>query len=224
MSEGSHKFNLIEATVIVCIFLLLGGVVVIVLPGLVGRGTRTPSLAMQSNTQARGIHQSLVMYAQGNGGHYPGFDSSGNLVDASVEYRYQQLLDGMYFTGEYMISPVDSRVEWLGGPVSSSNYSYAMLDVNAKGERAQEWRETLNQFAPVLSDRNSGPEFGGTIASVHTNTLGDWQGSVAWNDNHVRFEVTHLVDTIYGAGASNIGDNLFEEAGGDDAYMIFSGD
>jgi hypothetical protein len=52
---------------------------------------------------------------------------------------------------------------------------------------------------------------------------GGWRGSVAWNDNHVKFSTTHKLDTQYGTAAALKDDNLFEAAGTDAAYMIYSG-
>ena len=71
--------------------LLAVTVIGLILPSL-GAARRT-ARQMQSNTQLRGLHQSMVMYSQQNDGRYPD--------DMGV------LLDGNYFTPEYAISPRD---------------------------------------------------------------------------------------------------------------------
>ncbi|MCC6680860.1 MAG: type II secretion system protein [Phycisphaeraceae bacterium] len=223
MTKGArmshHRgLTLIELLVIVAIVALFVG---ILLPAFLA--SRRTASCVQRNTQTRGIHQSMVMYAQGNGGYYPGLDDQGNIVDVTVENRYQILLDNQFFTGEYMISPVESRLEWTTGTVTSQNYSFALLKIDAGG-RYDEWKETLNSTAAVISDRNTGSDTQTNVSSIHTDP-GDWRGTVTWNDNHTTFETTHkLSDTQYGSGPVNKLDNLFEPAGDDDAYMIYSGD
>jgi len=165
------------------------------------------------------------MYAQSNDNYYPGFDATGAIVDATVEYRYQVLLDGNFFMGEYMISPAETKTEWTTGTVTSANYSFAMLDIDASGGRAEEWSQTDNTLAPVMSDRNTGTDAHANVDSIHGDVSpGDWRGRVAWNDNHVSFDITHELETQYGSsGTLNKLDNLFEAAGTDDAMMIHSG-
>ena len=158
----------------------------------------------------------------------------------TVEARYWILLRGDFFTPEYAISPSETSnvTEYndAGDPVNTpvefvlngtKNYSYAMLMFSAVGGgnlaidpnfagRAAEWKETMNTQSIVFSDRNVGT--GGAEAgsqSVHTNEVGDWTGSVLWNDNHVGFEQSQLFETKYGNGSLNDGttpDNLFLDA------------
>ena len=107
----------------------------ILLPAL-GAARRT-SRQMANNTQLRGIHQSLVTFAQsnkrgGNDGYFTGVDAKGNvhpngsLTGESGDgtepgARVWALLDGNYFTPEYTVNPADTHaVELLvpaGGPV-----------------------------------------------------------------------------------------------------------
>lgn len=220
MSSNS-RFTLIDTVVVVVVVIGIVGLLLPLLSVPRGHGHRP----MQSNTQVRGIHQSMVMYAQTNGNWFPGFDKYGDLINATVERRYEVLLEGNYFTGEYMISPSESKTEWTTGPVTTANYSFAMLDIDAPGQRAMEWQETLNTEAALMGDRNTGKDADAHVSSIHTDlNRGDWRGSLAWGDNHTAFSTTHLVDTKYGEGPSITGDNLFEDTSGDDAYMIYSGD
>lgn len=219
MSHRTHGFTLLELAIAVIIVVIA---VILLLPVL-GGSRQGPQ--MKSNMHVRAIQQSLVIFSQGNGQWYPGFDKHGTILDATVEGRYQIILNAAYFGGEYMISPRENKVTWTTGPVTSANYSFAMLDIDAGGGRAAEWRQTLNQHAVVLSDRNIGSDAHGNVDSLHQQKPGSWQGSVGWNDNHVRFESSHeLANTQYGAATPNPLDNLFEDAGGDDAYMIYTGD
>src|SRR5690606_18902402 len=131
----------------------------------------------------RGIHQGMVMYAQGNNSRFPGltgqnmlFPSDGFQVNdhtkdgAFPETRYRIMLDGNYFTGEYMISPSETKTEWTTGVVTTLNFSYAMLQISdgtgsvennllapdANAGRRAEWSETLNTEAAIMGDRNTG--------------------------------------------------------------------
>lgn len=186
---------------------------------------------MKNTTQVRGMTQSLMTYGGSNKGYYPGLNSKGEVIDVSVEHRFWVLLDGNYFSGDYAISPSEAKMAWTTGTVSSANYSFAMLkldgDVGKKltAGRGDEWRATGNPEAVVLSDRNAGSDAHSHVQSIHTTSPGTWHGSVARNNGSASFENTHLQDTRYGkAGPLNIDDNLFEAAGADDAYMIYTGD
>ena len=172
-----------------------------------------------------------------------------------VEARYYLLLDGNFFTGEYPISPVDAKTEWTSGQVFSSNYSYSMLKIDDVDQtsapdneqsdgRRREWQDTLNTQAVVMSDRNTGTDVDPTnnnddVMSIHTSKEGQWKGTVVWNDNHVTFESTHILETKYSGGEPVLhpttdepNDNLFnaDEDSSDptprdgfDAHMIHSG-
>ena len=122
-------------------------------------------------------------------------------------------------------------------PVGAAYADYAMqrisnvADTNVAWQNSSaktydsvaEWSETLNSQAPVMGDRNNGENAkanksnGGTItgdeakiSSVHTNLgKGVWKGSVAWNDNHVTFENSPILETKFGGNALQKGDNLF---------------
>ena len=183
---------------------------------------------MQNSSQPRGIHSGLVLFSQGNNGYYPGIDKDGNrMEDYSVEFRFQELLDDNYFTGEYLISPSETKTARESGTLTTANFSYAMLNLsNRNASRFNEWKDTSNDEAVVLSDRGvaHGTDY---IRSVHTKRqtgTHDWRGSVAFNDNHVTFEATHNnLTTVYGEGETQQtfeNDNLFDTTG---ASMVYSG-
>ncbi|MEM9250925.1 MAG: DUF4190 domain-containing protein [Planctomycetota bacterium] len=131
----------------------------IMLPAL-GAARRTAH-QMQNNTQVRGIHQSMVMYAQSNNGQFPGLDGAGNVtLDSATPYaggangghpaeRLEALLDGNYFTGEYAIAPTEpGLVPWQGGQVNEDNYSYAMLRIAHGNTGDLTWRKPAGEPQP----------------------------------------------------------------------------
>ena len=89
----------------------------------------------------------------------------------------------------------------LGSNVTSANFPYAMLMLGDGPDiRKNDWRATTNSQAPVITDRNTGSGAGKQAASVHDD--GMWTGSVAYNDNHVIFETTNLLNTSFSVGFS----------------------
>lgn len=185
--------------------------------------TRETARRMQSTTQLRGIHQGMAMYGHRNNDHYPGLDMQGDPVDLTVAGRIQILLDGRYFSPDYLISPFEEgKTPWASGAVTSDHYSYAVLSIADPGGRRHEWAETLNTDAAVLSDRNTGSVQRPTSLYTRTPTAG-WRGGVVWNDNHVGFEVTHVHQTQYGSHPANANDHLFEATTPHEALMIHEG-
>ena len=222
-SKRPCGYTLIELVATIVVLILLSLLVVVIFATAQSGKRITPPI-MQSNTQIRGIHQAMVMYSQSNRTKYPGIGEDGDIVDASVEYRFQELLEGNYFTGEYAISPAETKTVWTTGKVTSANYSYAMLDIDGEeGGRTYEWQDTINDEAVVMSDRNTGPDAAAKVQSLHSDEPGEWEGSVVYNDNHVRVESTHILPTKYGPAALNPADNLFASDSPDDALMIHSG-
>lgn len=237
MKNRRQGFTLIELLVVISIIALLIG---ILLPAL-GAARRT-ARQMQSNTQVRGIHQSMVMYAQSNNSKFPGLTGSGllypddsprldsGLAGGALETRYEIMLDGNFFTGEYMLSPSETKTEWTTNSVTSRNFSFAMLQLtdtnsssgagtapDANQGRRTEWSETLNTEATIMGDRNTGEGTTttagtGGLSSIHTDENGgDWRGSLAWGDNHTAFSTTHLLDTKFGSGPAISRDHLFDD-------------
>jgi len=218
----SHSFNIVSLAVAVLV------VVVAVCIGLVmsdWKNSRGHRRGRDYSSQLRGIHQGLVTFATSNKNRFPGLDAEGSTLDLSVEARYQILIDGDYFTPEYAISPseTDPLIQpWdEKSPVTARNYSYAMLQVPEEGGRRDEWGQTLNSQAIVISDRNTGSVANPT--SILTGRNKGWSGQVLWNDNHIGFENSHLFETKYGGGKLNPKDHLFVADGPDDALLIHTG-
>lgn len=205
--------------------------IAILLPAL--GAARRSARCHQNSTQPRGVHSGLVLYAQGNNSYYPGILPDGVTINPavglSVEGRIQKLIDENYFTIEYARSPSEPQ---------TGTTSYALLQVNVNPDgltvpdtgRNLEWRDTINTLAPVISDRavDNGSHFT-HIKSIHTTPAPgttDWRGSVAWNDNHVTFESSPILDTTYNK-TSHTDDHLFKNQTGDahtgsDAFMVYS--
>lgn len=190
---------------------------------------RTHPRIMYGNTQLRGIHQGLVIYANSNKNWFPGLNERCENAGITVEERYQLLIEGDFFTPEYAISPSETEgmTKWdpdAGQPITSRNYSFAMLQIpgDEDGRRA-EWSQTLNSQAIVISNRNT--KSVSQPRSIH-NEKGDqfWKGSVLWNDNHVEFASSGCVfETKYHGGGLNEADHLFLSESPFDAYLVHSG-
>ena len=237
--QKRHAFTLIELLVVISIIALLIG---ILLPAL-GAARRT-ARQMQNNTQVRGIQQACVMFSASNRNMYPGLDSKRKILKKNVGIlkvgikdktgadpaaRFLILLDGGYFTGEYAISPVDTKKEWTvkkngkEHEITTKMFSYAMMQIADESEPTKkydsnvvaEWKETLNTQCPILGDRNNGKDSKtkadkGKMSSLFTDKdSGEWKGSVAYNDNHVEFESSAELDTKCGKSELNKNDNLF---------------
>lgn len=185
----------------------------------------------ENMTQMRGIHAGMILFAQGNNGHYTGIMPDGKTINPNVgltaQGRVQQLIEGNYLSLEY----ARSRSE-----VQTGTTSYALLKIDAGSDgksilqsaRNSEWHDTMNDKAVVVSDRAilvTGTK--GRYHSIH-QTLGqddsNWRGSVTWNDNHVTFESTTLFATRYNETA-HAADDLFDTPSdsiqGDDAFMVW---
>ncbi|MEM9915403.1 MAG: hypothetical protein AAF911_10615 [Planctomycetota bacterium] len=197
--------------------------------------------SMQNQTQLRGIHMAFINFAQsnkkgGNDGYFPGLDPEGTVIDDSTRGRFELMLYGNYFTGDYIINPLENLTPWEGKPFGedpplfTEQHSYAMLRIHEpimdKGRR-DEWKETFSTTAFVLGDRNtSEPETPRSVWSEGTEHE-DWAGVITRNDNTVRFETSPTLDfTKFGNRPANEQDHLFiaETAEGSDTLLTFSMD
>lgn len=165
---------------------------------------------------------------------------SANVVGAHTGHRVAAMLNAALVTPEYFLSPADSTKTPAeeDTDITAANYSYAMLRTlddaggvatNLRLElAAEEWSETLNSQAVVLSDRNTGSDDDAAASSIWTDeNSGDWSGGVAKNDNSVGTEASQFIEqTRYGKEDLVTDDNLFADTGTHttaDAAMIFDG-
>ncbi|MFW6038947.1 MAG: DUF4190 domain-containing protein [bacterium] len=242
--RGMAMSGVVLGSVSLVVMLIIPLLIGILLPSL-GAARRT-ARSMQSNTQLRGIHQNMVVYAQGNKisgshGQYPGLMPDGEIAEAqwlnsemstltvplgmtgaAPEARYTLMFDANLMSAGYVISPLETKTLWQSGPLTTDNYSYSMLGIGVPGGRRDEWQETLNADALVLGDRNTGDDTQQRVSSVlTTRNSGEWRGGIAHNDNHVSTENDHVLQTRYGGHPLNRQDNLFEAAGAHDAELIY---
>lgn len=185
---------------------------------------------LQNSTQLRGIHQAMVTFAQSNGrpdglGWFPGVSPDGVIVDPTAAGRIKSLIDGDYFTSDYCINPLDRKRPWENGAFTTDHFSYALLRIGDKQRdrgRLQEWRETINSQAAVMSDRNTGDASRPRSLWTRNDPKAGWAGATAYNDNHLVFEPSAWIGpTKYGDGKANTKDHLFKAAGTHDAMMVF---
>ncbi len=177
---------------------------------------------------------------------WTGFSGDGDTIQA----RYWILFDGDFIVPDYAIAPretdplvteYDPGFGEIAAPVrwdaTVSHYSFAMLSIDGEpgsapdaDYRAEEWAYSYNSQAVVMSDRNLGTDATAGVQSNYATKPGEFRGSVLWNDGHVTFEETHILETRYGSGPVYVDadgeptDNLFLPQGDDDAYLIHRGD
>ncbi len=107
----------------------------------------------------------------------------------------------------------------IAASVTNRNFAYSLLAINWGGKRSDEWRDTGNSDAVVMSDRWIKDQTTGNFRSVHTDpgSGNDWKGSLCWNDNHVDYEPSETVDTVYSSEARKVivsDDNVFQKNNG----------
>lgn len=223
MMSKKRAFTLIELLVVISIIALLIG---ILLPTL--GAARKTALRMKSNARVRGILAACIQYSQSNQDNYPGLGKDLTTYSTDFDHagrRYQIMLDGQFFTAEYIVSPAETSKtpnSSLMSGTPTNHFSYAMLqigDSSTDAGRRNEWSATLNSEAPAIYDRETAAATGADARSIHSDT--DWRGSVAYNDNHTTFETNNLIsnETRFGNTASAAGlDDLFADEAATTGY------
>ena len=240
MMRKSRGFTLIELLVVIGIIALLIGILVPVLAG-----ARKIAQRMKGSAQLRGIQNAMVIYSDKNNNWFAGTNKNGKFVDHTYEVGdtnflndaptpsvvYWLLLKGAFITPDQLVSPLeDSREEYNVTDNSayadssfaaefdeSKKYSFAMLDIDSSNTLKRNWRNNSNGQIVVLCDRNTGDAE--EQASIHNAKK--WEGSVAWNDGHVKYEPDAIVATRYDPDDPQPVDHLFTDTNNEpDAVMV----
>jgi|GEM_PF-415363 len=165
------------------------------------------------------------------------WNSNGAQAGSRVQARFCLILEYDLIPPEYIVSPAEKRTfgkEWDGINTFSGNnkfHSYSLPQIQspggarAGGGRFVEWSDSASSQAVTISDRihNSPNNQGGPFDRFNLSTYesvwtakegGGWEGSVAFNDNHVIFSNTPEVDnTGYINIRNSQPDNLFVNGG-----------
>ena len=145
-----------------------------------------------------------------------------------VPARLALLAAGGYVTLDYLLSPAETNDDkTVYDPdvrvvFDIRNTSYALARIYSgptdfaqrPGGRAADWGDTLRSTAPIVSDR--GIVLGGAAAARNTNNVvtdlssiwtdtpaagqDNWEGGVGFNDGHVEFSGSHLLDGVQHTG------------------------
>jgi hypothetical protein len=117
----------------------------IMLPAL-GAARRTAN-QMKNSSQTRGVHQSMVIFAQNNNNYLPGLDAKGQLLfpnspemtaatgntlsGGSMSARYYILLNGSFIAGDMLINPQDVLPKWSNSTAlpTVDQFSYSLLRI-----------------------------------------------------------------------------------------------
>lgn len=127
--------------------------------------------------------------------------------------RYAEIIGSNFTTPEMLTSPLESKTAWQTGEMlSTDHFSFAMLRVNDGGVRVEDWSNTTNSQAVVLSDRNLAGIAGAGARSIHAPDGDAWRGHVVYNDNHVELETSNILSgTRYTGALEHRSDDLFAD-------------
>ncbi|QDU33296.1 hypothetical protein KS4_13420 [Poriferisphaera corsica] len=142
------------------------------------------------------------------------------------EVRFSELTQFNYVTSEYLIHPAEpfDKQPWKeGGPdFDYIHYSYALNELGwddglpAYKNVREEWSETLDARTPVISDRLY-KLVGGSVnqwnhdyyIGMYNDKPGSLEAGIVWNDGHVAFSNSPVVENTYIGRVTNTLDNIY---------------
>ena len=185
------------------------------------------------------------------------YTSGGAGAGAHVGVRFELMILSDLFPSEYTVSPAEAGDSVLRTGCAfigyedatvvnynSSFWSYALSQIatggtfEPAGSKYEEWNDTLNAQNVIVSDRllrldrnvnppETAPDSHRSLWSPD-NGGGDWGGSMTFNDGHVVFSPTSVIETRLGM-IDNETDNIFSKAWGagagpeDNVRMVYRG-
>jgi hypothetical protein len=201
----ARAFTRTDAAVVVAALIVLGTLLTIGFNKL-----KRAHLIAGDQSNMRGVHQSMVIYAQNNNTYFPGFDAHGKILPTtdplfssapgnslsggSMSARYYILVNRGFLDGRALLNSQEITPQAWKSPAAlptPDQFSFALLriapssqstDITPHTARANEWRDNANAQALLITDRNTGSSTASTaVRSVWSTT---WSGA-DWQGNVV---------------------------------------
>ena len=225
--QTRRAFTLTELIVVIPMIALI---FVVVLPLLYAN--QKSGCAVSGSYGVRAIVQAMMIHASSNTDILPGRSKNGeipaslikysNLGGHSVEGRYAIMLEEALIDSPVMLSWGDSPNRPWTAPnmVTTSNYSFALLELETSTPRQKTWDSVHNPSTiPLACDRlismatPRGPNHA-SCKSYWSSTNQAWFGFVGYGDAHVEFEDDPFIDDTRFWAQSCRSDDLFFDEGG----------
>jgi prepilin-type N-terminal cleavage/methylation domain-containing protein len=158
---------------------------------------------------------------------FPAAGGNAAFTGAHYQMRFGMLIDQGVIAAEHTFSPAENegtqwqRTVWDGTSTlagTALHFSYAMLEININANTTtnslQSWRDSMNSLTPIFSDRTLALGYSATI-DEHFSLWNEekWEGVVAWNDGHVTFESSPVMEKTQLENATATDDHLFDPRG-----------
>ena len=211
--------------------------------------------AQSNNHYFPGVDQSGHTAANDLGPGHPYTAPHPQDVTTQTQYPFALLLNANYLPPDYIISPGETNPGIKAHPGSTNNpvavtagqvnakqtgYSYNIIEYFEDHEAAHRaaWRDTFSTNALIISDRGKRDTEDETGAGLATTSIwvsttdpantkpNAWRGTLGYNDDHVVFASSAVLDSNTYAGITTLNDNIFIEDDGNNgasnAFMVYS--